>query len=70
MASALEEVVDDYTTKIEASEDVSERKALRSKRKTPKQITRFSVRGKTKVKNEIGLALMATNLRKYTKRGA
>ncbi|WP_148113849.1 transposase, partial [Candidatus Kurthia intestinigallinarum] len=27
--------------------------------------TRFSVRGKSKVKNEIGLALMATNLRKY-----
>ena len=32
--------------------------------------TRFSVRGKSKVKNEIGLALMATNLRKYTQRGA
>lgn len=31
--------------------------------------TRFSVRGKSKVKNEIGLALMATNLRKYTLRG-
>ncbi|MEK4523408.1 IS1182 family transposase, partial [Psychrobacillus sp. FSL W7-1493] len=31
--------------------------------------TRFSVRGKTKVKNEIGLALMATNLRKYSLRG-
>ena len=27
--------------------------------------TRFSVRGKPKVKNEIGLALMAVNLRKY-----
>jgi transposase len=27
---------------------------------------RFSVRGKTKVKNELGFALMAVNLRKYT----
>ncbi len=27
--------------------------------------TRFSIRGKSKVKNEISLALMATNLRKY-----
>ena len=41
MASALEEVVDDYTTKIEASEDVSERKELRSKRKTPKQMVKL-----------------------------
>lgn len=32
--------------------------------------TRFSLRGKAKVKNEIGLALMATNLRKYKIRGA
>ena len=31
--------------------------------------TRFSVRGKSKVRNEIGLAFMATNLRKYTARG-
>lgn len=30
--------------------------------------TRFSVRGKSKVENEIGLALMAVNLRKYTVR--
>lgn len=28
--------------------------------------TRFSVRGKTKVENELGFALMAVNLRKYT----
>ncbi|WP_240613706.1 IS1182 family transposase, partial [Pueribacillus theae] len=28
--------------------------------------TRFSVRGKQKVKNELGIALMAVNLRKYT----
>jgi len=31
--------------------------------------TRFSVRGNAKVENEIGLALMATNLRKYAVRG-
>lgn len=31
--------------------------------------TRFSVRGKAKVENEIGLALMAVNLRKYAARG-
>ena len=31
--------------------------------------TRFSVRGKSKVENEIGLALMAVNLRKYAVRG-
>jgi transposase len=31
--------------------------------------TRFSVRGKSKVENEIGLALMAVNLRKYVVRG-
>jgi transposase len=31
--------------------------------------TRFSVRGKSKVGNEIGLALMAVNLRKYATRG-
>lgn len=31
--------------------------------------TRFSVRGKAKVENEIGLALMAVNLRKYAVRG-
>lgn len=31
--------------------------------------TRFSVRGKSKVENETGLALMAVNLRKYTVRG-
>ena len=31
--------------------------------------TRFSVRGKSNVENEIGLALMAVNLRKYAVRG-
>ncbi|MEK4495911.1 transposase [Ureibacillus sp. FSL W8-0352] len=31
--------------------------------------TRFSVRGKFKVKIEMGIALMATNLRKYALRG-
>lgn len=31
--------------------------------------TRFSVRGESKVENEIGLALMAVNLRKYAARG-
>lgn len=30
--------------------------------------TRFSVRGKSKVENEMGLALMAVNLRKYVLR--
>lgn len=30
--------------------------------------TRFSVRGKSKVENDIGLALMAVNLRKYAAR--
>jgi transposase len=30
------------------------------------RFTRFSVRGKSKVENEMGLALMAVNLRKYT----
>ncbi len=30
------------------------------------RFTRFSVRGKSKVENEIGFALMAVNLRKYT----
>ncbi|SHR94321.1 Transposase DDE domain [Mycobacteroides abscessus subsp. abscessus] len=30
--------------------------------------TRFSVRGKSKVGNDIGLALMAVNLRKYVAR--
>ncbi len=38
VASSLEKVVDDYSTKIEASEDPVERKRLRSERKTPKQI--------------------------------
>ncbi|MFJ9462301.1 hypothetical protein ACIROE_02990 [Viridibacillus arvi] len=31
--------------------------------------TRFSVSGKSKVDNDIGLALMAINLRKYAVRG-
>lgn len=31
--------------------------------------TRFSLRGKSKVRNEIGRTLMATNLRKYAMRG-
>jgi len=30
------------------------------------RFTRFSVRGKSKVENEMGIALMAVNLRKYT----
>ncbi len=30
--------------------------------------TRFSVRGKSKVENETGLALMAVNVRKYAER--
>ena len=38
VAHYLEEVVDDYTSKIEHSDDVIERKRLRSERKTPKQI--------------------------------
>ncbi|GAE47000.1 mobile element protein [Mesobacillus boroniphilus JCM 21738] len=38
IAEVLEEVVEDYTQKIENSDDVSIRKQLRSERKTPKQI--------------------------------
>lgn len=38
VAHYVEEVVEDYTSKIEQSEDVTERKRLRSERKTPKQI--------------------------------
>ena len=30
------------------------------------RLNRFSVRGKSKVENEMGIALMAVNLRKYT----
>lgn len=30
------------------------------------RFTRFSVRGKSKVENEMGFALMAVNLRKFT----
>ena len=33
------------------------------------RFTRFSVRGKSKVENEMGFALMAVNLRKYAARG-
>jgi hypothetical protein len=40
IAQKLEEVVDDYTNKIEGSDDVSERKRLRSERKTPKQMVK------------------------------
>ena len=40
IATALEEVVDDYTAKIEASTDTKERKELRSQRKSPKQIVK------------------------------
>ncbi|NLN26355.1 MAG: IS1182 family transposase [Bacteroidetes bacterium] len=38
LAEKVEEVVEDYTQKIENSDDVNERKELRSERKTPKQI--------------------------------
>ena len=38
VASLLEEVVDDYTQKIEETEDVLERKRIRSERKSPKQV--------------------------------
>lgn len=38
VAHYVEEVVEDYTSQIEQSEDVTERKSLRSERKTPKQI--------------------------------
>ncbi|MFJ8067325.1 transposase, partial [Psychrobacillus sp. NPDC096426] len=40
VAQKLDEVVDDYTNKIDSSVDVSERKRLRSERKTPKQIVK------------------------------
>lgn len=38
VASLLEDVVDDYTQKIDESKDVTERKKLRSERKSPKQV--------------------------------
>lgn len=38
VASLLEEVVDDYTQKIDETEDVLERKRIRSERRSPKQI--------------------------------
>ncbi|MBC1470488.1 transposase, partial [Listeria seeligeri] len=34
------------------------------------RFTRLSVRGKEKVKNELGFALLAVNLRKYTAKGS
>ena len=40
IVSKVEEVVDDYTAKIETSNDTQERKQLRSQRKTPKQIVK------------------------------
>jgi transposase len=40
IAEKLEEVVEDYTQKIENSDDVAMRKQLRSERKTPKQIVK------------------------------
>lgn len=38
VASVVERVVDDYTERIDASDDMNERKRLRSERKSPKQI--------------------------------
>ena len=38
IAGKLEEVVEDYTQKIDSTDDVAMRKQLRSERKTPKQI--------------------------------
>jgi transposase len=40
IAEKLEEVVEDYTQKIDHSNDVARRKELRSERKTPKQIVK------------------------------
>lgn len=40
IAQKLDEVVDDYTNKIDGSDDVIERKRLRSERKTPKQMVK------------------------------
>lgn len=40
IAEKLEEVVDDYTNKIGSTYDLSERKRLRSERKTPKQMVK------------------------------
>ncbi|UQX56930.1 IS1182 family transposase (plasmid) [Cytobacillus pseudoceanisediminis] len=40
IAEKLDEVVDEYTQKIDSSDDVSERKQLRSERKSPKQIVK------------------------------
>lgn len=40
IAEKLEEVIEDYTQKIDSSDDVTVRKQLRSERKTPKQIVK------------------------------
>lgn len=40
IAEKLEEVVEEYTQKIDHSDDVAKRKELRSERKTPKQIVK------------------------------
>lgn len=41
MAEELKEVVEEYTQKINNSDDVAERKELRSERKSPKQIVKL-----------------------------
>ena len=40
IAEKLEEVVEDYTQKIDSSDDVAKRKQFRSERKTPKQMVK------------------------------
>lgn len=57
-------------TKIEVASNILEIKFLRSERKYPKQVREqlidLVLRGNSKVESEMGLALMAVNLRKFT----
>jgi hypothetical protein len=61
----VDESVSELDQKIEASENTAERKALRRERNTPNK--RESVRGKSKVENERGLAskIHGQQLRNY-----
>lgn len=61
VAVTLEDVVDDYTTKITTSDDVIERKRLRTERKTPKQLLKqVYVWMKRKQKYEQDLEILGT----------
>lgn len=60
---------DTETMKIYAQRKIDVEPAFRYL-KASLRFTRLSVRGKEKVKNELGFALMAVNLRKYTAKGS